>query len=62
MVPVAEAVPALASNLLGEQHSLFEVKPLYRLPGITPGERAAPCLANKCLACTHPAQPGRLSG
>lgn len=55
-VPAGEMVPVPASNLLGEwcgKH-LLEAQPLDSLPGITPGERAAPHLASQVPALYSP--------
>lgn len=56
MVQAGEMVPVPASNLLGEQRGkcLLEAQPLDRLPGLTPGERAAPHLASQMLALYLP--------
>lgn len=51
-VPAGETLPVPASNLLGERHGerLLEAQPSDRLPGVTPGERAASWLASRVRA------------
>lgn len=48
-VPAGVMVPVPASNLLRERRGkcLLEAQPSDRLPGVTPGERAAPRLASQ---------------
>lgn len=51
-VPAGEMLPVPASNLLGERHGerMLEAQPSDRLPGVTPGERAASWLASRVPA------------